>query len=342
MAFLDNSGDIILDAVLTDEGRRLLARGDGSFNVAKFALSDDEIDYSLYTATTSSGYQDLRIFQLPIMEASTNAISGLKSKLLTYTDSTLLYLPVIKLNTKNTTQPSSDAALAGGYYVAVDAATKEAILGNNTDANTAGYRFAQRAATDTNSRLIFDQGLDTLDRSLGYLASRDSNSQDAQLAEKQYIIEVDNRLLGLSDPVSQAPLAPNSVGDDNIASYLVTMGSHPGCFASQPEGMAGGTASPAYHITNLQGQGNRIVDSNIGSTTQGLLGSRLIFLLRSTLDLQVGGAQNKLFSKLGGTTSVDPGGGFLSFSFINTIVRVTGVTTGYRVETPLKLLKYTS
>ena len=29
MAFLDNSGDIILDAVLTEVGRRKLALGDG-------------------------------------------------------------------------------------------------------------------------------------------------------------------------------------------------------------------------------------------------------------------------------------------------------------------------
>ena len=47
MAFLDNSGDIILDAVLTDYGRELLARGDGSFNITQFALGDAEIDYSL-------------------------------------------------------------------------------------------------------------------------------------------------------------------------------------------------------------------------------------------------------------------------------------------------------
>ena len=40
MAFLDNSGDIILDAVLTDEGRRRLAMGDGSFRITKFALGD--------------------------------------------------------------------------------------------------------------------------------------------------------------------------------------------------------------------------------------------------------------------------------------------------------------
>ena len=48
MAFLDNSGDIILDAVLTDTGRMRLAKGDGSFKIAKFALGDDEINYELF------------------------------------------------------------------------------------------------------------------------------------------------------------------------------------------------------------------------------------------------------------------------------------------------------
>ena len=32
-SFLDNSGDIILDAVLTDVGRQRLARADGSFMI---------------------------------------------------------------------------------------------------------------------------------------------------------------------------------------------------------------------------------------------------------------------------------------------------------------------
>ena len=45
MAFQDNSGDIIFDVVLTDEGRKRLAKGDGSFNIAQFALGDDEINY---------------------------------------------------------------------------------------------------------------------------------------------------------------------------------------------------------------------------------------------------------------------------------------------------------
>ena len=55
MGFLDNSGDIILDAVLTDTGRMRLAKGDGSFKIVKFALGDDEINYELYKKDHASG-----------------------------------------------------------------------------------------------------------------------------------------------------------------------------------------------------------------------------------------------------------------------------------------------
>ena len=73
MGFLDNSGDIILDVVLTDHGRMLLAKGDGSFQITKFALSDEEVDYSLYDKNHASGsaYYDLEIMQTPIFEATT-------------------------------------------------------------------------------------------------------------------------------------------------------------------------------------------------------------------------------------------------------------------------------
>ena len=70
MSFLDNSGPIILDAVLTTTGRRRMAQG--NFKIAKFALGDDEIDYSLYVAGTGSAYQDLEILQTPIFEAATS------------------------------------------------------------------------------------------------------------------------------------------------------------------------------------------------------------------------------------------------------------------------------
>ena len=100
MAFLDNSGDIILDAVLTDTGRLRLAKGDGSFNITKFALGDDEINYELYDKNHPSGsaYYDVEILQSPVLEAFTNNTSVLKSKLLSVSRTNLLYLPEIRNN----------------------------------------------------------------------------------------------------------------------------------------------------------------------------------------------------------------------------------------------------
>ena len=82
--FLKNGGDILLDAVLTDYGRQLLARGDGSFNIVKFALGDDEIDYSLYGSVSKASTEiDKEILNTPVLEAFTNNAASMKSKLIT-------------------------------------------------------------------------------------------------------------------------------------------------------------------------------------------------------------------------------------------------------------------
>ena len=79
MAFLDNSGDIILDAVLTDTGRKRLAAGDGSFRIVSYAFGDDEINYALYDINHVSGsaYYDLEILKTPVLEAFTNNMSSM-------------------------------------------------------------------------------------------------------------------------------------------------------------------------------------------------------------------------------------------------------------------------
>ena len=51
MGYLNNSTRV-LDAILTKKGRELLSSG-GNFNVTKFALGDDEIDYGLWDTTPS-------------------------------------------------------------------------------------------------------------------------------------------------------------------------------------------------------------------------------------------------------------------------------------------------
>mgnify|MGYP003666340952 CR=1 FL=1 len=92
MGFQDNSGDIILDVVLTDEGRRRLAKGDSSFSIVKFALGDDEINYALFNTGSTTALQDLSILQTPILEAFTNNTSLMKSKLRWTADSDRSFL----------------------------------------------------------------------------------------------------------------------------------------------------------------------------------------------------------------------------------------------------------
>ena len=110
-----------------------------------------------------------------------------------------------------------------------------------------------------------------------------------------------------------------------------------GYFASQMNGN-GGDAAPAFELVQNNGV-TRVERSVIGLNDQtGRLGSRLVFSLRSNNDVQL---QNStyLFDTLGGTVSIAALG--LSFKFINTVIRITGMTTGSRLEIPLKLLKYT-
>ena len=53
MGYLDSS-TITVDAILTKRGREILASG-GDLNITKFALSDEEVDYTLYDVTHPNG-----------------------------------------------------------------------------------------------------------------------------------------------------------------------------------------------------------------------------------------------------------------------------------------------
>ena len=45
MGFLDNTS-VTVDAILTKRGREILSTG-GDFQITKFSLSDEEVDYTL-------------------------------------------------------------------------------------------------------------------------------------------------------------------------------------------------------------------------------------------------------------------------------------------------------
>ncbi len=94
MGFLDHStNNIILDAVLTDLGRQFLARNDGSFSISKFALGDDEVDYSIIKKFGRTVGKEKIEKNTPVFEALTNQAHALKYRALSSPDPNLVRLP---------------------------------------------------------------------------------------------------------------------------------------------------------------------------------------------------------------------------------------------------------
>ena len=99
MGFLDHStNNIIVDAVLTDKGRAALARNDGSFNIFKFGLSDDEVDYSIIQQYGRTVGKEKIEKNTPIMEALTIGSLSMKYNLLSISNEYLVYLPQLSIS----------------------------------------------------------------------------------------------------------------------------------------------------------------------------------------------------------------------------------------------------
>jgi hypothetical protein len=331
MGFLDNSGDIILDAVLTDAGRKRLARGDGTFKITKYAFGDDEINYGQYNSTAASGtaYYDLEILQTPILEAFTNNRSSLKSKLISLTNNNLLYLPQIVLNQVDsvTKLPTEQFFGSGSFLVAINEDTINKlnentnypyINGTNTTPNVSGMQYIRT-----------DQGMTTTKLSADVRLS-------PELTEQQYMIEIDNRL---GQIVDIGPFATNGTGlaspafidDDQIATYYVTQ--NVGGFIAD--------CSPGPLSATQGGPGTAAVGAGTtaAETLSGPRGTKLGFTIYAKDNLR---QSDHLFDTIGESKNNPTGLAGYLFKIISTTVRITGVTTGYRIEIPVTFVKRTS
>jgi hypothetical protein len=279
----------------------VLAKGDGSFQITKFALGDTEIDYTLYNPTHASGsaYYDIEILQTPVLEAFTNNASSMKSKLVSYESLTLLYLPVIKLNTLNAeTQLHS----AGAFLVCCDAETEGNSDGSNANSigvvggvNVPGIIFG--SSLQGSNHIKLDQGIDST-------AVSPKQSLDQDLVEDMYSIEIDNRLGSIATFAGDR-VPHDFIDDDNIATYTVDLG----------------LVSPITSDKNSDLE-----------TIAGPRGTSLTFKVAASIDLNT---STYLFTQLGGTTTV----GSQSVRYIDSIVRVTGMKTGYSIEVPIRFVK---
>jgi len=312
MAFLDNSGDIILDAVLTDTGRMRLAKGDGTFKIVKFSLADDEIDYSLFNRSHPSGsaYYDLEIMQTPVLEAFTNNTSTMKHKLISIPRTNLVYLPTIKLsetfaNHKRVAQASP--APTGVFVVAVDETTLGEITGEGNICPNTGVLDGEAASEGNYIRV--DQGIDSLGN------PSPAMSLESDLIETQYIVQIDDRfgkIVSQADGAKEATVSFKD--DDNIASYYLSL-----------------NTDTEFVFNNS----NKLVTD--AQAISGPRGTYLQFRVQSSLDLNT---STFLFQELGGSATMEIGSPVKKYYYIDSNVRVTGATTGRSIDIPVRFTKF--
>lgn len=312
MAILDNSGDIILDAVLTDLGRQLLAKGDGSFQVAKFALGDEEINYALYNKTHASGssYYDLEIMQTPILEAFTDNVASMKTRLQTYSNLELLFLPEIRLNE----QKSNNKRHSTGAFLVCADLTTEDNDGSETDVSGVG----RDSSGLLREGFVFGESLKgtviRLDQGLNTKEISPRRRLSAELYETSYIVQMDNRLGALVDLEGNVA-TPDYIDDDNISFYTVDMGDN---FVKA--------------ITDESNGGDMVI--------AGPRGTMLAFRIQASVDLNT---STYLFTTLGATTQLlnrnSDGVSKSTCYYIDTNVRCVGTKTGSQIDIPIRYLK---
>lgn len=298
MAFLDNSGDIILDAVLTDLGRMKMSNGD--FGIKYFALGDDEIDYGLYDSQHPNGsaYYDVDILSTPVLEAFTDNASGLKSKLITMQANDILYLPVIKI--EETKVQSAKPNSSGSFYVAVNSATYDALEQNpGVEGVLDGYnQSSQPPGRNSTNFILLHQGID----------NEAKEGSTTEMIETGFLVEIDDRFgkIASKPDLGNAAIETSYIDDDQKALYYITDGD-------------------ANFVTTLE-------DRNSSNSIAGPVGSSLSFTINSTDRLR---ESDYLMQRLGGTLTI----GSSTYYYVDTNVRVSGVTYGYRIDIPVRFLK---
>jgi len=338
MGFLNNSGDIIIDAVLTDEGRKRLSMGGGQFRPAKFALSDEEIDYSLYNRNNASGsaYYDLNVLQTPIFEPTTYSNSGLRTKLLTYVDQNLFYLPTLLLNQDlnvadgpvsvlDTSTLAFDVVASDGFAALIrgQVGSSNSLIDGRRNLVTNETSFLTSGPT-TNSALTrrfirVSQGFD----------NASANVALGRLEEPSFSVYVNNLFLQVVDKNLQKtnePVLSTNVFSRSQASdvYVLNKVTDPSYFGD----------IGVYNNGTQQKLATSLLASSLSQ-----VGKELQFSLR--LSDNLASNPSYYFSTYGSSFTSTVAGlsvsGGDSVSVISTIVRIVGNNFGFSVDIPVKL-----
>ena len=141
MGFINNTS-YILNAVLTKKGREYLAKSSGNFNITKFALSDDEIDYTLWNTAHPNGtnYYGAVLESTPMLEPCVDPEVVMKYKLINLPIGTKA-LPYIENITQIIGDNKLKSIINDDGWIMTDAALNPTTVGADSVFTSEDYSF---------------------------------------------------------------------------------------------------------------------------------------------------------------------------------------------------------
>tara|TARA_R110002012_G_scaffold319417_2_gene539960 strand:- start:1214 stop:2227 length:1014 start_codon:yes stop_codon:yes gene_type:complete len=334
MAFQDSTGGIVLDAVLTDLGRKKLAQG--NFRVTKFALGDDEIDYSYYKIT-STGYDDSDVIATPVLEAFGGQQSNIQYGLQNFIRKDIIYYPSLKVNTivDGTVAPSGSQLF---YHLAANKETarklKTALSGEN-------YVLVNGKVQQT--KLVIESGIDCDPDGLVPVEVIPSAINKERfliqmgLYDKYFLAYCDNRF------ISKILTSPeNSLFENDIANNLYM---NLGILQESVE-VSLPSVSDKHSVYRIAATDNNILyhNSTTINTQSSLEGPRstvfaINFKLHNEMTSDSQGTADFKYSKFGTTSNALFGTADL-YDFIDTTIYIQGLSSDARLSIPIRIVRY--
>ena len=368
MAFLKTSDSIIIKAVLTDEGRKLMSRG--KFKVSKFTLGDDEIDYGLFNPSeTYTEANDPAINSIKILEAYGDQNKNIHFGLNSF-DAGVLYvesdkedgheaaqdetyktqhahinhIPILKSNHKLGVAASVSGAMC---YLAVNDETSEKL------SSITGFKFLTTKNID-NCKLVVESGISNISAEhygdeTAYVNatpfSREELILKKFLLDSDYFVYVDDRFIRNIVGINQDSVFKNFQSGETIIKLLANeKQSYPISLKSEFDGYATyifrGIPNLMYDWPTAPAN---TLSSKYHSVHEGARGTVFAFnpLVIEELKINSGERTNFRYTDFGQTDKIVFSELPTSkFDYIDTTIYIVGSTTNSSVSIPLRLIRY--
>jgi len=354
MAFIKTSDSIIIDATLTEKGRKLMARG--KFDVSKFAFGDDEIDYELYDFNRAGApdyYPALLNTQMfeAYSDRTKNIQYGLNSfdKGILYLrqeelsdpsfdpihpHAFLMYLPILKINEAYKETPQT---VSGSYVISVNDETTSKIKESSPNLRILESNNIEKRKFIVETG-ITDCGVDGI---FGTVEDRERYIVEKFLLDKDFLIYADNRLITKILGITPNSEFRNYPSGKSIINFEALAESIPISLENQFDNYA---TFLVRGIDNMISDFDRTSSPLAGeafSSINGPRGTVTAFNVKTSPGLRINssGTRDFRYSKFGYTDQAVFGDSN-KFDYIDTTIYILGATSNSRVQVPIRIMRF--